>query len=372
MATADDLLSSAKRAGAAGDTWSSWANSDAVQDFCFGAEFEALPQTERDALTARFEAEFQAGVREHRLANGWVARWTTAPKDYDTFGTETLADGGSDYFGKAVRQVLVDGEFLGHQEMRYGSGCHGVWERDPRELEAQRQATLAAEATERRAWEAKRTAGLEWLATLTVAQLEALIDDAGEFAAGDALPARALQYADARAALRAKREALELGTRATEWARCRAILPDGSILVDDGENRTGPMGRIHRPPHVYFNVQTMGVSPAAFPHPDAKRHSVISSSGDVPGHTLAEVVELIQAGRLRMAKPEEVPPHSVLARLGHERLREIRRYEVDGQVVWVGPAAAFTREPMVLDERGRIVRKKVVASTAAQRFHAEQ
>lgn len=54
-------------------------------------------------------------------------RYTTAPIDYDGFGTRTVfPDCGSDS-GKTIRQVAIHAEHLQWQETRYSSGMHASW-----------------------------------------------------------------------------------------------------------------------------------------------------------------------------------------------------------------------------------------------------
>ena len=51
--------------------------------------------------------------------------YTTAPVDYDGFGTKTLVErAGLTERGKAVRLVETPEEYTKWQRMRYGSGLH--------------------------------------------------------------------------------------------------------------------------------------------------------------------------------------------------------------------------------------------------------
>lgn len=61
-----------------------------------------------------------------------LTRYTTAPDDYDGFGTRTIGIVGYDS-GKPVRQVEIHPEHLRWQESRYGSGMHAAWK--PEEFE---------------------------------------------------------------------------------------------------------------------------------------------------------------------------------------------------------------------------------------------
>ena len=50
--------------------------------------------------------------------------YTTAPADYDGFGTITDDIAGHDKHGKQVRRVTVDPAYLNWQVMRYTSGLY--------------------------------------------------------------------------------------------------------------------------------------------------------------------------------------------------------------------------------------------------------
>lgn len=53
--------------------------------------------------------------------------YTTAPIDYDGFGTVTYDhDAGTDNRGLTIRKVRIEPEHWDWQTMRYGSGLHGV------------------------------------------------------------------------------------------------------------------------------------------------------------------------------------------------------------------------------------------------------
>lgn len=364
--TIDQLLQAAREAGRVGDNFGSWCNSDTVQDFLFSPAYDAIPHAEQDALTAKLHAAFEEGLREHRRANGWVTRWTTAPKDYDTFATEHVSE--EPFQGKTLREVLIDPDHVEYQTMRYGSGCHGTWGTNPRVEYERRQAEWAQVEGARKEHEAKHAAGLEWLKGLTIEQLEDLAYDRGQFADGEALQVHALSYSEARAALRAKRDEVAKVDRAKRWAECRALIPDGCILVDDGENRRTEHGAINRPSQVYYNVRTMGT---AMTDPDPDRCDVLSSSGDLNRYKLSSLADDVRSGRLRVARPEDVPPQAVLDRIGHSKLKEIKRYEIrEETTVWVG-RAVFGDVPLVLDKEGHIVRRKAIHTEAIRRWHAD-
>ena len=51
--------------------------------------------------------------------------YTTAPKDYDWFGTETVqAVSGRDKRGRVIRKVRGPASYVESQRGRYGSGLH--------------------------------------------------------------------------------------------------------------------------------------------------------------------------------------------------------------------------------------------------------
>jgi hypothetical protein len=54
----------------------------------------------------------------------WVVSYTTAPEDYDWFGTHTLSIAGSDKRGKQIRKVTSKVEHVQAQRDRYKSGWH--------------------------------------------------------------------------------------------------------------------------------------------------------------------------------------------------------------------------------------------------------
>lgn len=56
--------------------------------------------------------------------------YTTAPKEYDGFGTRTLIPVVGYDNGKVVRKVEIDPQHRGWQEARYGSGMHALWTED--------------------------------------------------------------------------------------------------------------------------------------------------------------------------------------------------------------------------------------------------
>lgn len=58
-----------------------------------------------------------------KVKTGWPATYTTAPKDYDWFGTHTEAIVGT-IKGKTIRKVRSDPHHVEAQRDRYASGLH--------------------------------------------------------------------------------------------------------------------------------------------------------------------------------------------------------------------------------------------------------
>lgn len=342
------LVASAREAGASNRDWNDWCASDETQ-----AAIDAH-EGPHGRLVRECEAAFAEGRREH-LRKSWIACWTTAPSDYDTFGTETVADAGA-WLGKALREVLIDPRHLTYQRDRYGSGCHGSWLEDPRVEEARYQAQRATEMAEQAARDAKRAEGLIWLAGLDDAELQRVADgerdaDLDTFGIGwtavrDEKKRRAKEEAEVK--------------RAGEWAALRPLIPEGCVLVDDGDEGSYSTegGYAYRRPRrdacAYYGIRVVEIDQ------DVDRSYVSHSKGHISG-SLADVAYQLGNGRLRVAAPGDVPPEKVLDRIGHDRLKEIRRVEVQGRVVWVG-RPRFSYEALILDENGRIVRAKAIVA----------
>lgn len=339
--TQQDLEASAHAAGLAGEDWSHWTCRDEVQDAA-----GTPPGLDTDAL----EAAWVAGLRERRLAAGWRIVWTTAPEDYDWtgMGTETVERCG-EWHGKPLRRVIMDPHHASSQIDRYGSGLHPAWDEDPR-VEAARAAERRQELDRLQAERAaRREAGLAWIATASDEEL----DDY------DTVEAHGLDSKDSRA--ERERRAKDLAEEYTrrEWKRCLEMIPEGATLIDDGEpSQRGQWGVIPgREAHVWYNVRIERGWPD-----EADRANVMGEGRDNAGSALL-VADWIGSGRLRVAKPGEVPPHPVAKRIGLDRWRQIRRVEVDGREAWVG-RALFASEALVLDAKGRIVRSKAIQQAA--------
>ena len=89
---------------------------------------------------------------------------------------------------------------------------------------------------DRLAHETKRAAGLEWLATCDGARL----DDTDANDPHD----WGLTYADLRAESERRAKLAAGAVKAAQWARCRAAIPEGATIVDDGAPSTrGVYGR---------------------------------------------------------------------------------------------------------------------------------
>lgn len=346
------LVALAREAGAADRSWNDWTASDEVQALIDAHEGP------RGRLVRECERAYAEGRRE-RLRKTWTPCWTTAPVDYDTFGTESVADAG-EWLGKALREVLIDPLYLTYQRDRYGSGLHGSWLEDPRVEEARYRAQRVQELTEQATREANRAKGLAWLAGLDDAEL-GRVSDGGRDSDLDAF---GIGWTAVRAEEKRRAQARIEIKRAEAWAALRPLIPDGCVLVDDGDEggySTDVGGYAFRRPRrdaaAYYGI---GVTEIA---QDVDRSYVNHARGQLG--SVADVAYQLGNGRLRVVAPGEVPPQKVLDRIGHDQLREIRRVEVHGRVVWVG-RPRFSSAPLVLDEHGRVVRAKAVVAAALE------
>jgi hypothetical protein len=96
--TTQDLTTIAHAAGTAGRSWEQFQGDDAVQAYvCANDDYENHIEAWR--------AAWQTGTIQHLTARGWVSRWTTAPTDYDCFGTLT-AELCGDWYGKPLRRRI--------------------------------------------------------------------------------------------------------------------------------------------------------------------------------------------------------------------------------------------------------------------------
>ena len=228
------LVALARAAGAEGQSWAEWTCSDEVQ-----AAVDAGTARGRDIRAC--EAAFNESVREYRLAGGWMIAWTTAPDDYDTFGTETIpaADGApheGEYHGKTLRRIMMDPKHRNYQADRYASGLHATWTEDPRVADARAAAQQAKFAEDERIRAASRAAGRTWLTTATDAELDAQDEDTCDV--------HGAFMSDVRAEQARRKIAADDAARAAEWERCITIVPEGSTILDPGF----PVGARHSAP----------------------------------------------------------------------------------------------------------------------------
>lgn len=342
----------ARAAGASGRSWGDWCCDDVVQDYVGN-------RSDADADIDAWRAAFQAGEVEHMASQGWVSRWTTAPSDYDTFGTVTAETCGN-WHAKPLRRVLCHPHHAGFQASRYSSGMHPTWDEDPRVEEqraAERQERWAREDAERAE---RRATGLAWLAKATENEIEQAKD-------GDAVESRGLTYVDLRDELKRRADVAASVERASVWQSCRSAFADGAILVDDG--RPGERGRWGwipgRESYVYYGCR---VEPHWAQVDDAERASVLDADGKCAG-SLLSVASQIANGQLRIVTANEVPPAPVVNRIGHGIYREIRRVDCGKRTVWVG-RPRMANSPLVLDESGRIVRARAVCEAAMAAYRS--
>ena len=333
MTDSAQITALARSAGLAGTAWMTWTAEDVVQDYVM----------EHGADADVWQAAYEAGVLERRCTvEGWTEHWTTAPAAYDTFGTTTIANEG-EWRGHQLRRVLVHPHHVSYQLDRYGSGLHGSWDEDPRETDRKIAAQIERDRNLAAQRAADRVAGQAWLAKASEADLEAALD-------ADEEP-RGVTRADVRGEQRRRDEAQATATREAEYVRCRALIEQYEVLVDDGApSRRSRWGTVPaRPSRVYY-----GVSVDEYPR-DPER-ALVRGVG-----SLEFVAKQLAEGTLRGARTVDVPPEPVLRRIGHEHLAEIRRMEVAGRVVWIG-RPMFAREMLILDDRGHIVRARAIVS----------
>jgi hypothetical protein len=319
--------------------------SDEVQDII-------MVSTPTDAEQDAMEQAFKEGQRSVAIANGRIV-WTTAPKDYDGGGAIELEVLG-DYFGRPLRKIAVDPEDYQWQIGRYASGTYGVWNQDPLEEERRYREAQANRDAERAAAEAKHKAGLEWLRTASETEL----------ADEDLCWERGCKWQDVRDEKQRRREAAEISSRASAWERAASLIPEGATLIDEGEyiRPTMPgMRPIQRPARVHYNVSIV----RGWPADDVERAEVHESTGrgTKAFGTLAHIAGMISKGQIRIAQPGEVPPRAVVERIGHEQIKNIRRLEAAGKVVW-GGRPLFGSEVLILDDSGKLVRAKKVLEAA--------
>ena len=338
------VVESARASGRSGERW---------LEFTYRiADDSGVENLDLDAIQAAHEE----GFREYlSTGGGWATRWTTAERAYDYGWTRHITDVG-DWHGKTLRRVIIDPDYHLGQEMRYRSGNHGCWAVDPRIEEAEYQARRAADKAEAAARDAKRREGQEWIAALSDEALKALSDDEAD--------KRGLSWEDLREERRKRASDLADAERAAEWARCTALVPDGSVLVDDGAtipSRYG-MGASRREPDIYYaQYVPSGVE-------DAER-TILRDSRRVIG-SLADVAAEVDEGRFRVVSVDDVPPEPVMKRAGYDRLDDVKRVDVEigkeTRRVWV-VRERYSYKVLVLDERGHKVRKRAIIDAISDR-----
>lgn len=347
------LIEAARKAGAEGVSFSDFASLDSTIEAATSLDPEALD-------VPALEVAHAEGVREYR-AKTWVSCWTTASERYDHFGTHTV-EGPFSWEGKELRRVLMHPNYADQQRARYWSGLCGDWDEDPREVERKIREELSCARIEKFVRGVRAACGAAWLASLSDHELKHYDEDERDellrcFGLDRDHPR---EERERRAALR------EASERAAEWARCRVLVPDGATLIDEGTpGFRGTYGWIAgRPKDAWRLVK---VEPHYAYKDDAEQARVVGE-GPTPAGTyvgsLAYVAGRIEAGEMRLARPDEhVPPRAVVDRIGRP-FDEVLRVEEGGRVVWVG-RPTFATEPMVLDDDAKIVRSKKVREAAA-------
>lgn len=345
----DDLCKRFRELAASGKDLDNILFDDSVHEvYC---ELCSLPEFDKDKL----EAAFVEGRRVHRIVNGWIVVWTDSRADYDQFGTEELDC--FDWNGRTLRRVLVEPENFVYQRSRYLSGA-SYWDEDPRETERTIQETIAKEQSEREENERIRAAGLEWIRTVDAGAW----DDENTFYAE--LRPRDLTWSDVLREKRRRHEEQDAIERSKEWERCRSTFPDGCTIVDPGNDAY--KAKFPDQPYgpsdveIYRNVRVI-------PH-WSEKESVHDARVEDERHNFAgslwRVADRLNKGLLRIAKEDEkLPPNAVVDRLKPSRLDRLVRVECEGRVVWAG-RERFSYEIIVLDEQGRLVRKKSIREAA--------
>ena len=339
--TRTDLETLARDAGRAGKDF---------QGFLYDLEDDAAKLASElnnaDELPA-IEAALTEGLREHFEKAGWISLWTTAPADYDGFGTFKIELAG-DLHGKPVRRVLVDPRHIGWQMGRYSSGAL-AWESDPIKAEEERARRRAQQDDEDRERAERRAAGLVWIREIA----PSLLDDDEKL--DPELSKRALTWHDAFVERKRRVEEKERARLIAQWNECRAAFKDGCTLVDPGRpSARDSFGYVipGRDPEVYRNVTT-----TAYDEIDADRVPVHDENRNFVG-SLFMVAKRLKSGELRIAEPTEVfPPLAVVKRINRPYTEVLRVPVGDEKHVWVG-WPLFGTGLLVLDDAGHLVRRK--------------
>lgn len=156
----------AHEAGQQGRNFDDWATDDDVQTYVM----------EHGADADVWQKAFDHGRVLWLRAQGWVDRWTTAPKGYD-HSNITLQVAAADGEGKwrGLRQVLCDPKKVEYQTDRYASGVHGSWNRDPRVAEREIAERDAQYKADDEAAAKRRAVALARLETMSDTELDALV-----------------------------------------------------------------------------------------------------------------------------------------------------------------------------------------------------
>jgi hypothetical protein len=344
----DELCRRIRELAANGADWNCVLFNDTIHDaYC---ELSKSDELDKDKL----ESAFIEGRREYRISAGWIVVWTNARVDYDQFDTEELEC--HEWHGRPLRKVLVNPGNLVYQRSRYISGA-SYWDEDPREVERRIQEKIAKERAEDEERARIREAGLEWLRTADLSQRtdEDLFDNE--------LRSRGLTWSDLRKEQTRRVDEKAAAERSALWNECRAAFADGCTIVDPGRDaQRGTYGPIPGSDcAVYRNVRVV-------PH-WSEKNSIHDDRVEDERHefvgSLARVAELLTKGLLRIASvDEQLPPAAVLDRLKPSRLDRVVRVECEGRVVWTAREKYSYSEIVVLDEAGKLVRKKSIKEAA--------
>lgn len=343
----DELCKRVRELATTGKDWNRVTSDESIGD-----AWETLFDTaefDRQVI----EAAFVEGRRVHRMANGWVIAWTDARCDYDQFDTEELEC--HEWHHRPLRKVLMNPSNAVYQRSRYSSGAN-VWDEDPREIERKIRETIDRENAEAEQRKLVREEGLSWLHTADLSQRtdEDLFDSE--------LRSRGLTWSDLRREQKRRDDEQEAAERLTEWNRCRSMFADGCTIVDRGRDaqRYGKEIAHERSCNVYRNVRIVPRSDRPFDIKEAR----VEADGDWVGF-LWFVAERLTEGQYRVADANErFPPAAVMKTLAPLRLDRVHRIETEGRTVYAMRERYDYSTIMVVDEKGRVVRKRSIKETA--------
>jgi hypothetical protein len=356
----EELRAMARSAGAAGIDYQRFLHDDAT-----GEAFESLDEADifGTHTTANIEDAFVEGRREYRQTKGgWIVCWTTAKADYDQFGTEEIEC--HEWNGRSLRKVLMEPNNAVFQRGRYLSGA-AIWDEDPREVERKIRETIDRENAEAEERRVIREVGLSWLRSADLSQRtdEDLVDNE--------LRSRGLVWKDLWTEQARREEDAKTAERAAEWNRCRSMFADGCTIVDPGRDaQRGQFGVIPGSDcAVYRNVRVV-------PHWSAKdsvEDARVVDERHTDAGSLWFVAERLQKGEYRIATADEcLPPALVLDRLKPSRLHNLLRVETEGRVVWASRERFSYSNIVVVDEQGKLVRKKSIKEAGERAVRAKE